>query len=435
MHARSGIEQATGTGNICLMKTYLVGGAVRDTLLGRSITEHDYVVVGATPDDLVALGYRPVGKDFPVFLHPQTGDQYALARTERKTGAGYYGFATRFSPDVTLEEDLARRDLTINAMARDDAGVVIDPYGGRRDLEARVLRHVSPAFVEDPLRVLRVARFAARYASLGFRIAPETMELMRAIVGSGEMQALVPERVWVETERALGEDSPTVYFEVLRECGALAALLPELDRLFGVPQPEKYHPEIDTGVHTLQVLDVARELSRDTTVRFAALVHDLGKGVTPPEQWPRHIGHDHAGVALIARLCERLKVPNEHRELGIMASREHQRVHLAAELRDATVLDLLTATDAFRRPDRFEKLLLVCEADARGRGPLLRAQPYTQGALLRAWWQAAAAVKLDPQLLAQQVGPAIAQHLRAARIEAIRQARAQANAATRNARE
>jgi len=264
------------------MRVYLVGGAVRDRLLGRPIGERDFVVVGATAADLLGQGYLHVGKDFPVFLHPQSGDQYALARTERKTGAGYYGFATRFSPDVTLEEDLARRDLTINAMAQPiDGGDVVDPYGGRRDLDARILRHVSPAFVEDPLRVLRVARFATRFAPLGFTIAPETTALMSEIVRSGELQALVAERVWVETERALGEAQPTVYFAVLRECGALAALFPEIDRLFGVPQPEKWHPEIDTGIHTLQVLDVACELATETTVRFAALVHDLGKGVTP----------------------------------------------------------------------------------------------------------------------------------------------------------
>ena len=353
------------------MKTYLVGGAVRDALLGRPCTERDYVVVGAQPDDLLALGYRPVGKDFPVFLHPQSGDQYALARTERKTGAGYYGFATRFSPDVTLEEDLARRDLTINAMARSIEGGsdVVDPYGGRRDLEARVLRHVSPAFVEDPLRVLRVARFAARFAPLGFKIAPETMQLMQDVVRSGELRALVAERVWVETERALGEKTPAVYFEVLRQCGALAVLLPEIDCLFGVPQPEQWHPEIDTGVHTLQVLDVACELSVETTVRFAALVHDLGKGVTPREQWPQHRGHEQAGVRIVGQLCERLKVPTEHRELGQLVSREHQRIHRALELRDTTVLEVLEAADAFRRPERFDRLLLACEADARGRGP------------------------------------------------------------------
>ncbi|HEX5649635.1 MAG TPA: multifunctional CCA addition/repair protein [Steroidobacteraceae bacterium] len=405
------------------MDVYLVGGAVRDALLGRSVTEHDYVVVGATPDDLLARGFRAVGKDFPVFLHPANGDQYALARTERKTGAGYYGFATRFSPDVTLEEDLARRDLTINAMARAEDGSIVDPYGGRRDLEARLLRHVSPAFVEDPLRVLRVARFAARFAPLGFTVAPETLELMREIVRAGEMQALVAERVWVETERALGEARPPVYVDVLRACGALAAVFPEIDRLFGVPQPEKYHPEVDTGVHTLQVLEVACELSDDTAVRFAALVHDLGKGVTPQHEWPRHIGHEHAGVKVIAGLCERLKVPSEHRELGMLASKEHQRVHRAAELRDATVLELLEATDAFRRPDRFEKLLLACEADARGRGPELRLRPYEQGRLLRRWREVAAAVKPDPQLLAGADGPTIARHLRSARIAAIRAVR------------
>ncbi|MDH4165953.1 MAG: multifunctional CCA addition/repair protein [Gammaproteobacteria bacterium] len=406
------------------MKTYLVGGAVRDALLGRPFTERDYVVVGARPDDLLALGYRPVGKDFPVFLHPQTGDQYALARTERKTGAGYYGFATRFSPDVTLEEDLARRDLTINAMAQSvDGDDVIDPYGGRRDLAARVLRHVSPAFVEDPLRVLRVARFAARFAPLGFTIAPETLQLMRDIVRSGEMQALVAERVWVETERALGERMPTVYFEVLRECGALAVLLPELDCLFGVPQPEKWHPEIDTGIHTLQVLDVACELSNETTVRFAALVHDLGKGVTPRDQWPSHVGHEQAGVRIIARLCERLRVPTEHRELGQLVSSEHQRIHRAAELRDTTVLEVLEAADAFRRPERFDKALLACEADARGRGPELRAQSYPQAQTLRECLRAAAAVKLDPEAMSQLAGPAIAAAIRRARVEAIRTVR------------
>ncbi len=410
------------------MKIYLVGGAVRDALLGRPCTERDYVVVGAQPDDLLALGYRAVGKDFPVFLHPQSGDQYALARTERKTGAGYYGFATRFSPDVTLEEDLARRDLTINAMARPIAGDasgsdVVDPYGGRRDLEARVLRHVSPAFVEDPLRVLRVARFAARFAPLGFTIAPETMQLMQDIVRSGELRALVAERVWVETERALGERTPAVYFEVLRQCGALAVLLPEIDCLFGVPQPEQWHPEIDTGIHTLQVLDVACELSAATTVRFAALVHDLGKGVTPRDQWPRHVGHEQAGVRVIGQLCERLKVPTEHRELGQLVSREHQRIHRAAELRDTTVLEVLEAADAFRRPERFDKVLLACEADARGRGPVLRAQPYPQAQSFRDCFRAAAAVKLDVDVMQQLAGPAIAQALRAARVAAIRDVR------------
>jgi len=402
------------------MDIYLVGGAVRDRLLGRPHVERDFVVVGATPDELLARGYRPVGKDFPVFLHPDTGEQYALARTERKTGPGYYGFATRFSPDVTLEQDLARRDLTINAMAQDSSGGIIDPFGGRRDLEARVLRHVSPAFVEDPLRVLRVARFAARFAALGFTVAPETLELMRAIVASGEMAALVPERVWVETERALAETSPVTYLAVLRACGALAAVFPEVDALFGVPQPEQWHPEIDTGEHTLQVLDVAAELSPDTTVRFAALVHDVGKGITPRDQWPRHIGHEQAGARLIERMAERLRVPNEHRELAVMVARHHARAHRVAEQRPGTILDLLELTDAFRRAGRFERFLLACEADARGRGPALRARPYAQAAQLRAARTAAASVRLPPEVLERDKGPVIAERLRAARIEAIR---------------
>ncbi|MGB5103554.1 MAG: multifunctional CCA addition/repair protein [Steroidobacteraceae bacterium] len=405
------------------MDTFLVGGAVRDGLLGRPFVERDYVVVGATPEEMVALGYRPVGKDFPVFLHPQSGEQYALARTERKTGPGYYGFATRFSPDVTLEEDLARRDLTVNAMAQDASGAIVDPYGGRRDLEARLLRHVSPAFVEDPLRVLRVARFAARFAPLGFTVAPETLDLMRRIVASGELAALVPERVWVETERALGEERPVTYFEVLRDCGALAAVFPEIDALYGVPQPEKWHPEIDTGLHTMQVLEVAAELSTDTTVRFAALVHDVGKGLTPRAEWPRHIGHEEAGARLVEKMSERLRVPNEHRDLAVQAARHHARVHRAAELRPGTILELLEMTDAFRRPERFERLLLACEADARGRGPGLRAAPYPQADLLRRARAAAAAVKLDPEVLAREQGPIIAERIRAARIEAIRAVR------------
>ena len=402
------------------MDIYLVGGAVRDRLLGRPHVERDYVVVGATPDDLLARGYRPVGKDFPVFLHPESGEQYALARTERKTGPGYYGFATRFAPDVTLEEDLARRDLTINAMAQDGAGRVIDPYGGQRDLAARVLRHVSPAFVEDPLRVLRVARFAARFAPLGFTVAPETIELMRAIVASGEMGALVPERVWTETERALGEDRPVAYLEVLRDCGALAAVFPEIAALYGVPQPGKWHPEIDTGEHTMQVLEVAAELSRDTTVRFAALVHDVGKGLTPRAEWPRHIGHEEAGVGLIERMADRLRIPNEHRELAVLVARHHARVHRVAEHRPGTVLELLELTDAFRRPERFERFLLACEADARGRGAGLRARPYPQAAQLRAARTAAASARLDPAALQRVPGPLIAERMRAARIEAIR---------------
>ena len=406
------------------MKTYLVGGAVRDRLLGRPVTEHDYVVVGATPDNLVALGLRPVGKDFPVFLHPRTGEQYALARTERKTGPGYHGFETRFAPDVTLEEDLARRDLTINAMASDDDGNVIDPYGGRRDLEARLLRHVSPAFVEDPLRVLRVARFASRFAGLGFTVAPATLELMRSIAASGELTALVPERVWVETERALGEQQPAVYFEVLRACGALEVVFPEIAALFGVPQPENWHPEIDTGLHAMQVLEVAAQMSRDTTVRFAALVHDLGKGLTPRAEWPSHVGHEAAGAALIEKLCARLRTPNDHRELAVLVARHHAKVHRVAELRPGTLLDLLEQTDAFRRGERFERMLVACEADARGRGPQLRVAPYPQAALLRRVRDAAAAVRLDPAIVAAESGPVIAERMRSARIDSIRAARA-----------
>ena len=402
------------------MDIYLVGGAVRDRLLGRPATERDYVVVGAAPDELLALGFRPVGKDFPVFLHPGSGEQYALARTERKTGPGYYGFATRFSPDVTLEEDLARRDLTINAMALTESGAVVDPHGGQRDLAARVLRHVSPAFVEDPLRVLRVARFAARFAPLGFTVAPETLALMRGIVAGGELAALVPERVWVETARALGEDRPQVYFEVLRECGALAAVFPELDALFGVPQPPKWHPEIDTGVHTMQVLAVAALLSPDTIVRFAALMHDIGKGLTPREQWPRHIGHEEAGARLIEQVAGRLRVPNEHRDLAVLVARHHARVHRVAGQRPGTVLELFEATDAFRRPERFQSFLLACEADARGRGPRLRVAPYPQANWLRRALAAAGAVRLDAGILAHDPGPVIAERLRAARIAAIR---------------
>jgi len=404
------------------MKTYLVGGAVRDRLLGRLPTERDYVVVGATPDDLLALDFRPVGKDFPVFLHPRTGEQYALARTERKTGPGYRGFATRYSPDVTLEEDLARRDLTINAMAEDADGRLVDPHGGLCDLESRVLRHVSPAFVEDPLRVLRVARFAARFASLGFSVAPETMELMRRIVAGGELGTLAPERVWTETDRALGEARPTVYFETLRACGALASVFPELEALYGVPQPEKWHPEIDAGDHTMQVLEVAASLSADTTVRWAALVHDIGKGVTPREDWPRHIGHEETGARMIVDLSARLRCPNEHRDLAVLVARHHARAHRALEQRPGALLELFERTDAFRRAERFERFLLACEADARGRGPERRAAPYPQAVLLRKCLVAASAVRLDPADTAREPGPIIAERMKAARIAAIRAA-------------
>jgi tRNA nucleotidyltransferase (CCA-adding enzyme) len=321
---------------------------------------------------------------------------------------------------VTLEEDLARRDLTINAMARTASGELVDPHGGRRDLEERWLRHVSPAFVEDPLRVLRVARFASRFSPLGFRVAPETLVLMRRIVDAGEMAALVAERVWAETARALDEAQPREFFELLRACGALAAVFPEIDSLYGVPQPPQWHPEIDTGLHTMLALETAAELSADPVVRFAALVHDLGKGTTPRELWPRHLGHEERGVALIEQLCARLRVPTEYREVAVQVSRQHARVHRMAELRPATVLELLEQVDAFRRPERLERLLLACEADARGRGPERRVAPYPQAGMLRAAHGAASAVRLPPQVLASNDGAMIAERLRAARIAAIR---------------
>src|SRR5688572_24768063 len=349
------------------MKIYEVGGAVRDALLGLPVEERDWVVVGATPDDLTAQGFKRVGKDFPVFLHPKTGEEYALARTERKTGRGYTGFAFDTAATVTLEQDLERRDLTINAIARSSDGEIIDPWSGRADLAARVLRHVSPAFREDPLRVLRVARFAARFAPLGFTVAPPTLALMKEIVAAGEMEALTVERVWQETVKGLRTERPDVYFEVLRSCGALARLFPEVDALFGVPQPERWHPEIDTGVHLLMALRVAAELSKSETVRFAVLTHDLGKGTTPSAILPAHHGHEGRSVELLEALCARLPVPNKFRELAVLVARHHGVVHKAAELRPQTVLKLITETDGIRQPDRFDELLLACEADARGR--------------------------------------------------------------------
>ena len=400
------------------MQIYLVGGAVRDKLLGLPVSERDYVVVGATPADMARLGFQPVGKDFPVFLHPETHAEYALARTERKTGPGYHGFAFYSASDVTLQDDLQRRDLTVNALAEDTDGKLIDPYGGQRDLEARLLRHVSPAFPEDPLRVLRVARFAARFAPLGFKIAPETLTLMRQMVASGEVDALVAERVWQETAKALATERPAVFFEVLRECGALARVFPELDRLFGVPQPEKHHPEIDTGVHVMMVLEQAARLSSDPVVRFAALVHDLGKGSTPKDMLPHHYGHEERSVKLVTALCERLRVPREHRELAVLAARFHGLVHRAAELRPETLLRLLKDCDAFRRPQRFAQLLLACEADARGRRGL-QDRPYPQAALLERVLAAANAVPLPDT--AGRSGEEIGAQLQQARLLAIQQ--------------
>ncbi len=349
------------------MEVYLVGGAVRDELLEYPFRERDWVVVGATPQELLDAGYTQVGKDFPVFLHPETRDEYALARTERKQGHGYTGFTVHYDPDVTLEQDLQRRDLTINAIARDENGGLIDPYGGQRDIGERILRHVSPAFTEDPLRVLRTARFAARYHHLGFTVADETIELMSEIVGQGELAHLPAERIWVEMEKALAERNPEVFFNVLRECHALAALLPEIEALFGVPQSPEHHPEIDTGVHTLMALQQAAARSGATDVRWAALVHDLGKGTTPETEWPRHIAHEHRGLKLISSVCKRLKVPNQHRDLALKVCEFHTHCHRALELKGKTILKVLHATDALRRPDRFEAFLTVCEADARGR--------------------------------------------------------------------
>jgi tRNA nucleotidyltransferase (CCA-adding enzyme) len=401
------------------MQAYLVGGAVRDRLLGRPVKERDWVVVGASPEELERQGFVPVGREFPVFLHPQTHEEYALARLERKVAPGYHGFTTRFSPDVTLEEDLRRRDLTINAMAETSSGEIVDPYGGRRDLEARLLRHVSDAFIEDPVRVLRVSRFAARYAELGFRVAEETVALMRRMTESRELEALVPERVWQETERALGESRPDVFFETLRECGALPIIFPELAALYGVPQPPRWHPEVDTGVHVMLALRYSATRGASTEARFAVLMHDLGKALTAPEHWPSHRGHEEAGVPLIEALCARLKVPNGFRDLAVLTARHHAVVHRAAELRPATVLRLLEAADAFRRPERFEEMLAACEADARGRTGL-EAQPYPQRDYLRRARAAAAAASLDESDRQGLAGPAIGEKIREKRLAAIK---------------
>lgn len=349
------------------MQIYLVGGAVRDMLMDYPSHERDWVVVGATPEELKDKGFVPVGKDFPVFLHPETKEEYALARTERKTGRGYTGFQFHAAPDVSLEQDLARRDLTINALAMDEGGDVIDPYGGRRDLEQRLLRHVSDSFREDPVRILRLARFAARYHHLEFRVADETTELMRQMVNSGEVDYLVPERVWKEMCRALEEANPEVFFAVLRNCGALERLLPEIAGLYGVPQPPRHHPEIDCGVHTMMSLQQATRLSDKTTVRFATLVHDLGKATTPKDVLPRHIGHEERSVDLVRNLCERLAIPNAYRDLALLVAKYHTHCHRVRELKASTLLRTLEALDAFRRPERFEEFLLCCKADARGR--------------------------------------------------------------------
>ena len=401
------------------MQVYLVGGAVRDEQLGISPKERDWCVVRATPDELRAEGYKQVGKDFPVFLHPKTNEEYALARTERKTAPGYHGFAFDFSPDVSIEDDLLRRDLTLNAIAKDGDGSLIDPFGGIEDIKNRVLRHVSDAFREDPVRILRVAKFAARFSGLGFSIAGETMTLMCNMVDEGEVDALVPDRVWKETEEALRGDNSRVFFEVLRNCGALRRLFPEVDRLFGVPQPEKWHPEIDTGLHTMMVLDQAELLSRDLEVRFASLTHDLGKGTTPSSELPSHPGHEARGARLVREMADRLPLPKSCRDLGIMVAEYHTHCHRALELREKTILKVLEKTDSFRRPERFEQFLLACEADAKGRTGLENRR-YPQAGFLRGAFAAANAV--DSGAIAKQhEGAKIPDAIRKARQHAIRE--------------
>ena len=402
------------------MEVYLVGGAVRDELLGRPVRERDWVVVGSTPQAMLDAGYRQVGRDFPVFLHPDTNEEYALARTERKTGRGYHGFELRYSPDVTLEDDLRRRDLTVNAIARAPDGRLIDPCGGQRDLEARVLRHVSEAFDEDPVRILRVARFLARFQPLGFNVATETLARMRAMVASGEVDALVAERAWQETDKALAEPAPEAWLRLLHDCGALARIYPELDALYGVPQPEKWHPEIDTGLHMELVLQAAADLTPEPRIRFAALMHDLGKGRTPRSQWPTHRGHEERGVALLHGLASRLRVPGDYRELAELAARWHGLANRAMELRPRTLLELLESCDAMRRPDRFRELLLAFEADYRGRGGW-RLRPYPQAERLGRALTVALATTLDDADRAGLPGEQIGVLLRRRRLAALRQ--------------
>jgi tRNA nucleotidyltransferase (CCA-adding enzyme) len=418
-------------GTLAIMKVYLVGGAVRDKLLGLQPREYDWVVVGSTADEMLSLGYQQVGKDFPVFLHPQTHDEYALARTERKTGPGYTGFEVHASADVTLDEDLKRRDLTINAIAEDEHGHLIDPYHGRDDLDAGLLRHVSPAFSEDPVRILRIARFAARFAQWGFRVAHSTNTLMRKMIDAGEVDALVAERVWAETEKALGEEHAERFFEVLRGCGALAKVFPEIDALFGVPQPEKHHAEIDTGIHVLMVLQQACRLSDDKQVRFAALTHDLGKGTTPENILPAHRGHEERGVELLRELCSRLKVPSNYRDLAIATARYHTHCHRAAELKPSTILKTLEGLDAFRRPQRFEQFLLACTADARGRKGHSE-DDYPQADRLRLALQACNSIDNQELLQRGLQGKQFAEALHQERVNRIRQVQQQFTAGNRD---
>ncbi|WP_312631134.1 multifunctional CCA addition/repair protein [Pantoea piersonii] len=402
------------------MKTYLVGGAVRDALLKLPVKDRDWVVVGATPEAMLAQGFQQVGRDFPVFLHPKSREEYALARTERKSGNGYTGFVTWSAPDVTLEQDLQRRDLTINAIAQTESGELIDPFHGQRDLQARLLRHVSDAFNEDPLRVLRVARFAARFAHLNFRIAEETQALMRQMVESGELGHLTAERVWKETEKALTSRNPQVYFQVLRDCGALEVLFPELDRLFGIPAPAKWHPEIDTGVHTLMTLTLAASLSDEVDVRFATLFHDVGKALTPPEKWPSHHGHGAAGVPLVEALCQRLRVPNAIRDLALIVTEYHDVVHTIERQSADALVALFDRIDAWRKPHRVEQIALTSEADARGRAGL-ESMAYPQGDYLRQAFALAQSVPTKAVIEAGFKGAKVREELTRRRIAAVAQ--------------
>ncbi len=401
------------------MQVYCVGGAVRDELLGLSVQDRDFVVVGSTPTEMEAAGYKPVGKDFPVFLHPNTRDEYALARTERKTAKGYKGFQVHADPDVTLEQDLARRDLTINAIAKDESGHLIDPYSGIQDLKDKVLRHVSPAFSEDPVRILRAARFAARF--IDFDVAPATMDLMREMVEKGEVDALVPERVWQEISKGLMEEKPSRMFEVLRACGALKKIMPELDALWGVPQPANHHPEIDTGVHVMMVIDYAASKQYQLPVRFAALMHDLGKGTTPKDLLPRHIGHEQRSVDLLQVLCKRLRVPNDCKELAHIVAKFHGKVHQVEEMRPETLLQFLVETDAIRQPQRFGDFLLACECDIRGRTGY-ETQTFEKADLLLSLLKAASEVDAGAVAKLQDTPDQIKQAVYEARLNALEQA-------------
>lgn len=401
------------------MKTYLVGGAVRDELLGRTVADRDWVVIGATPEVLLAKGYRQIGNDFPCFLHPETKDEYALARTEKKSGRGYKGFVCDFSPEVTLEEDLSRRDLTINAIAKTPGGNYVDPYGGMEDIKNRVLKHVSDAFAEDPLRVLRVARFAARYAELGFQVHPDTLLLMSQLVKQGELAELTSERVWKEVSRALTENRPSEFFRTLRKCGALNILFPEIDRLFGVPQPPLHHPEIDTGEHVMLVIDEARQRFNEPIITWAALMHDLGKGITPKNEWPQHIRHEIKGVPLVEQVCERYKLPKDYRTLAVLASEHHLRCHKLLEMKGKSILRLLEVLDGFRRPKRVEHFARVCEADARGRLGMAD-RDYPQSLLLIKCNEVACDIDIRPLIDAGYEGLRLAEQIRRLRLSAIK---------------